>query len=284
MSENPESQEKPVERSAGAEPIAGSASTDSAAPQAQPLQPRLKRLNDWFQEHAALWVVAGLVLLTWQTCETRRSTNAALASLEFAKEEAKSGEAETRAALEAANRSARAMEQNASAMAASVAILQRQADLAERSFRTTERSIRDRERAWVVFEGPTPQPASWSLGDESLVTIRVKNVGTLPAMRVLVQSKTVEAAALPPTLDWKSPQFQSATTLGAGMSIEQQPSIYRLSAQRVENIKAGRLNLYLIARVTYLDQLGNQHETKLCQYLDPEKKTWLFCDHHNDIN
>lgn len=166
----------------------------------------------------------------------------------------------------------------------------RSADAAKSAADTAATSLQIDQRAWVglvkvSFSESTPRI---SAGNPLDINVQFKNLGKTPAYNVVGHAN---ATILPLTSNmWDhsvngsrfglvQPNGDVWTTVSPFLDFHNQP--IPLSKEPIDQLKSGKLVVYVVGWMTYEDLFHNPHWVELCYHLLNNLEAFAACDDHN---
>jgi hypothetical protein len=125
-----------------------------------------------------------------------------------------------------------------------------------------------------------------SEGQAASVEVQVENSGRTPAINITIQSKLdYRDSAIPEKPDYgRSAGNNSIATLLPGASA---PVIIfgerGLLSTEVQAFKDLKSKFYAYGLIQYEDVFGARHTTRFCGWYNIAKKSFTFCDSHNEM-
>jgi len=158
------------------------------------------------------------------------------------------------------------------------------ARLNQRSLDETRRSNNLTQRAWIII--PEIENLVFEANRKLVVTIRLKNVGHIPAVRVggAMAPHFILTGANIPKLGVPTEPERSTAVIGPGEQSRIELDIGTFSEADKADILAGRKILAVNGRVTYTDPIGTSGDTAHCAIYYPRLgRNFVFCADGNDV-
>jgi len=216
--------------------------------------------------------VVGAIAVGYQLYLTQKSNDMTRESIDFAKAQAGSGDADTQAALALSKRSADAAEDAVA--------------LAEKNRLDAEAQNRWEQRAWLGFlEGADP---TLKVGERPTLAAWMINSGRTPALGarpIISYAFAANPVACEPKFQPTGEfyKFQSRMVVQPGMKVATGVMVhFEVTQPILDALKAERQVLCLFGRVEYDDIFDARHKTEFNMYLAPSNlSTWLFAPKGN---
>jgi hypothetical protein len=162
--------------------------------------------------------------------------------------------------------------------------VRQQLAIAQASVDATDAQMRLDQRAWVAVSDV--RATDFAIGLPFVITVVFKNTGKTPAEHFRV------ASALDPIAEGHKPAFADLGAISRGLLLPNGEANVMLNATSqsatgvtksgLEQVKSGKLIIYVHGRITYDDVFGCHHWTTFCHFW--QGKSLGICQEHNDTD
>ena len=169
-------------------------------------------------------------------------------------------------------------------------------DLAERNIKATQEQSRLDQRAWIGGVEATPPPFTDGTsrvyikeGERiPIIGIVIINSGKTPARKIktVQQMRAFANNIFKPVYVSDSPIKKSISVLhpGGRDTLPITPFDIIITKEMINEIRSGKIVLYIYGKITYEDIFGRGHRTTFCHFIDKDMKAIANCDTYNDAN